>query len=283
MQLIGRFRPALAALAADEAPGRYDLLRAALGFASLVAFAVMLHGLPGRLLGSVAPNAALPGSPWWTICWCAGVVASARLLARPARWFDPAIVFLSLQVCGGFMVNWAHLALQNVALLLVFASVSVPPRWPLLVLRLQLATGYLLAVALKLVQGPRWRDLSAFEALVLHPVNRYAFPVIPSGLLPVFDFAGLLLELLAGLALLVWVFVSRPLLRRIGLVASVLLHVGISLVLPVGVFLFAMLPFWAAFADRPALSPRLRLVLPLLIALVLVSLAFVAPGPMHLL
>lgn len=219
----------------------------------------------------------------WPICWCAGVIASARLLARPAWWFDPAIVFLSLQVCGGFMVNWAHLAPQNVALLFVFASVSVPPRWPLLVLRLQLATGYLLAVALKLVQGPRWRDLSASETMVLHPVNRYAFPVMPSGLLPVFDFAGLLLELLAGLTLLVWVFVSRPLLRRIGLVASVLLHVGISLVLPVGVFLFAMLPFWAAFVNRPTLSPRLRFALPLLLALVLVSLAFVAPGPLHLL
>jgi len=283
VRLTARIRAAFAALAADEAPGRYDLLRATLGFASLVAFAVMLHGLPGRLLGSVAPNAALPGSLWWTFCWCAGVAASARLLARPARWFDPAIVFFALQVCGGFMVNWAHLALQNVALLLVFASVSVPPRWPLLVLRLQLATGYLLAVALKLVQGPRWRDFSAFETMVLHPVNRYAFPAIPSGLLSVFDAAGLLLESFAGLALLAWVFVPRPWLRRIGLAASVLLHVGISLVLPVGVFLFAMLPFWAAFADRPAPSPRLRFALPVLLALVLVALAFVAPGPLHLL
>lgn len=283
MQLTARLRALFAALAVDEAPGRYDLLRAALGFSSLVAFAVMLHGLPGRLLGSVAPNAALPGSLWWTLCWCAGVVASARLLARPARWFDPAVVFVSLQVCGGFMVNWAHLALQNVALLLVFTSVSIPPRWPLLVLRLQLATGYLLAVALKLVQGPRWRELSAFETMVLHPVNRYVFPVVPSAVLPVFDFTGLLLESFAGLALLVWMFVPRASLRRVGLAASVLLHVGISLVLPVGVFLFAMLPFWAAFSDRPAPSARLRFILPVLLALVLVSLAFVPPGPLHLL
>jgi hypothetical protein len=32
---------------------------------------------------------------------------------------------------------------------------------------------------------------------------------------------------------------------------SVLLYVGISLVLPVGVFLFAMPPFQAALSDRP--------------------------------
>lgn len=282
MQLTASIRAAIGTLSADETPGRYGLLRTVFGFSSLVTFAVMLYGLSGRLLGSVAPNAALPGSTWWVLFWCVGVVAAARLLVRSTGWFDPFLVFSALQVCGGFMENWAHLDLQNVALLLVFASGDIPPRWPLLVLRIQLATGYLLAVALKLVQGPRWRDLSAFETMVQHPVNRYKFPSLSPILYQGLDLSGLVLESVAGLSLLCWVSGSRPLLRRVGLIASVLLHVGISLVIPVGVFLFAMLPFWVAFSDRSAPSARLRVALLILLGLALISVSLVHQGPLHL-
>ena len=272
----------LDAVSADVDAGRYAWPRVLLGLGSLVSLVVWLHGLSGSALGPVVINSLVPNSPGWWVAWVVGIVASVRLVVSPPRWFDPLLVFLSLQFCGGFMVNWAHLALQNVALLLCFASSLRPPAWPLLLLKLQLASGYVLAVVFKLVQGEQWRSFSAFESMIQHPVNRYAFPVLPASLAPVLDVVGLAIELFAGLFLLAALFSGSVFVRRAGLVLSACFHVGISLLLPVGVFIFAVAPFWSTFANFPHPTWRLRLSLLLIPVLTLGFVVAVGSYPLHI-
>jgi len=238
---------------ADE----YRPIRYAVGLGGALSFATWSWGAgPGRALGVSYVNALDTGVLTWWLILGLGFGASMMMIGNRGGRPAAAVVFLGIQACGGFMVNWAGLALQLSAAALVFAKSNGPASaWPKRILEVQLPLGYLVAVGAKLSIGDEWRRLHAFDHLLAHPLNRHTWPQIPSGLSRVFDVIGMGLELGAGLLLLGALLTGRRLLRRLGLGCSVLLHVGISMFIPVGLFVFGVAPFWAAHLRRAAV-PR---------------------------
>lgn len=236
-----------------ERPGPYRLIRFWVGLGSALAFGTWSQGSgPGRVLGVHYANKLDVGTGYWWAVLLLGYIAAVALMLNVGGRVTAGLVFLGLQACGGFMLNWAGLALQTSSLALVFVSgdgENTP--WPRRFLQLQLPLGYVSAVVAKLTLSDHWRALHAFDHLLAHPMNRYTWPRIPTGAAALFDLAGMTLEIGAGVFLLTYLITKKPWSRHVGLGMSIVLHVGISLLIPVGLFLFGMAPFWASFTkDR---------------------------------
>jgi len=229
----------------------YRLIRTAVGLGSALAFATWVQAAYiGKTLPANPVNTAYPGSVLWWILWILGITGSILLLTGFGKRAASLLVFLGLQACGGFAVNWAGLALISSAGVLVFAGGTSVPAWPKRLLQVQLPIGYLIAVSSKLLLSAEWRNLEAFENLTKHQMNKYLWPTIPQGLLSVFDATGIFLEAGAALFLAWGLFSKRGWPRKLGLVFSIILHLGISLFIPVGLFIFGVMPYWAASSKR---------------------------------
>lgn len=229
----------------------YKSIRTTTAIGSLLSFAVWgaTYG-PAAIIERVPVNTLSPGSwPWW-VCWFAGVIGACLLGAGRLVRMGAASVAIALQVCGGISANWATMALLLAAAMLVFApSRGSGGVWPLRVLQLQLPLGYCMATVMKLTLTDEWRTLRAFRHLLAHPMNVHSWPVLPDQAAPIFDVLGLSVELGAGVLLLAWLVSGSISVRRVGLALSAALHVGIALVVPVGLFPFAVAPLWLAHTD----------------------------------
>ena len=247
-----RLRRVAAWLGGDLPSGMYDGVRVSVALGAIVSFAVWVATSgPVAVLG-YRPLHTLPvrSVEWWVVL-VSGTAAAAALGARLVPRVSEAIVAVALQACGADMSNWAHRAVLFAALLLVFvpAKQSTAPAWPLRVLQLQLPVGYLFAGIMKLTRSDEWRSGTAFRHLFAHPMNQYQWVRVPFRVQPLLDVAGVGAELLGGVILLAAVCSGSRILRRTGLAISAALHIAISLVVPVGLFLFAVAPYWLAHVD----------------------------------
>jgi hypothetical protein len=251
----------------DVSVAAYTYVRIAVAVGSIMCFASWAASArPGALIRYQPVNTVAPDSSLWWMLLAIGALGAGLLGA--GRFMRPSALATAaaLQACGGIVANWAPAALTVSAVAL---AVALPftgdaamtrevPAWPLRFVQLQLPFGYLLAVLLKLSLTEQWRTLTAFRHMMVHPMNVHRGVHLPLWAGSSFDLMGLSLEFLAGALLLTSLLSGSNRTRVCGLVLSAALHIGISLLIPVGLFFFGVAPLWVAHLRTPPQATRAR-------------------------
>lgn len=249
----------------------YHLIRFTTGLGAALNFGAWAYGSgPGKALGRSFANTLEMGSAAWHVALYVGFTAAMLMIGGRGGRLAALTVFLCLQACGGYMTAWEGRALQLAAGVLVFVGPGkLVSAWPLRILQIQLPIGYFIAVLAKLLIEEHWRELHAFVHIISNPGDHHVWPQIPLWAAPAFDVAGIAIELVAGVLLFAGLIPGKRALQRAGLVASMILHFGIALFIPTGLFLFAVAPFWAAASSVrkvPTWAVRVSWVLSVIVA-----------------
>jgi hypothetical protein len=244
----------------DVPVATYAYVRITVAIGSIICFASWAASArPGALILYRPVNTIAPDSTLWWVLLVVGALGAGVLGAGRFMRAGAVATAVALQACGGIVANWAPAALTVSAVALAVAlpfmydpaRTKLVPVWPLRFIQLQLPFGYLLAVLLKLSLTEQWRTLTAFRHMMVHPMNVHRGIHLPLWAGSSFDLIGLSLELLAGVVLLAALLSGSRRVRLVGLALSATLHLGISLLIPVGLFFFGVAPLWAAHLRAP--------------------------------
>ncbi|MBA3874703.1 MAG: HTTM domain-containing protein [Anaerolineae bacterium] len=263
---LGLFRIAFAALMLKEAV--YHIFVAEIWYSDA-------GMLPLRLLPSVSPGTPTLMSglnaTWMAMAFF--VVWAVVALLLLFGWQTRVMSILNLVLLVS-VVNRNQMVVtgaDNVMQVLAFWSLFVPlgrcysvdarrrppnPHpttyaFPVRMLQIQIALIYIFTVIFKL-QGQTWPNGDALYMAM--QIKMHTFPVadwllanVSISVLRTFTFMALLVEV--GFAVLIFAPILQPYLRRVGLVAGVLLHVGIGLVMNIPNFPLVMIMSYLLLID----------------------------------